>query len=270
MALRAKRERYRLRKSCAFLIFSLLLLSCAKKKVEIDLGKIDLLEVLQRVKESQQSVKSVKGLASITIRTPDKRISFNQVTIAEEPNLLHLEALAPFGKVAGTIISDGEKIYVTLPKERRVFDKAEEFDFSSLYTGLPVKITVDKLVNLLLGCLAEPPEYDLSQVYLSAKSNYLILTIIKNGKEESVLWANPLNYRIERASLNLGGGVSAAYRFDDFKDAGAGVFFPKKIELKVDKFFISLKYDDEVEVNGKIDRNSFKPERPLVRFEKAF
>lgn len=243
-------------------------MSCAKKKVEIDLGKVNLLEVLKEVEKSQQSVKSVKGLASVTIQAPDKRISFNQVTIAEEPNLLHLEALAPFGKVVGAVISDGEKIYVTFPKEKRVFDNAQEFDFSSLYTGLPVKLTVDKLVNLLLGHLAEPLGYDLSRVYLSSKSNYLILTFFKNGKEESVLWVNPLNYRIERANLTLSDGVSAAYRFDDFKDAGSGVFFPKKIELKVDKFFISLKYDDEVEVNGKMDRNSFKPERPLADLKK--
>jgi outer membrane lipoprotein-sorting protein len=270
LALRAKRERYRLRKSCLFLVASLLLLSCAKKNVEVDLGKINLLEVLKKVQEAQQSVRSIKGLASVTIKAPDKRISFNQVTIAEEPNLLHLEALALFGKVAGTIISDGEKIYVTFPKERRIFDKAQEFDFSTLYTGLPVKITTDELVNLLLGRLAGPPDYDLSQVNLSVKSNYLILTFIKNGKEEGILWANPLNYRIERANLNLGERVSASYRFNDFKDAGSGVFFPKKIELKVDHFSISLKYDDEVEVNGKIDRNSFLPEQPLAEFEKAF
>ena len=258
-----------MRKGCALLVF-FLLLSCAKKNVEIDLGKINLPDVLKRVKESQQGIKSVKGLASVTIKAPDKKISFNQVTIAEEPNLLHLEALAPFGRVVGTVVSDGEKIYVTFPKERRVFDKAQEFDFSSLYTELPVKITVDKLVNLLLGRLAEPPEYNLSQVYLSAKPNYLILTFIKDGKEESTLWVNPLNYRIERAIINLNSGVSATYRFDDFEDAGAGISFPKKIELKVNKFFISLRYNNEVEVNGKVDRDSFKPERPLARFEKAF
>lgn len=268
--LRAKREKYRLKKSCAFLFCFLLLLSCAKKNIEIDLSKINLVEILKKVKESQQAVNSVKGLASVIIKGPDNRISFNQVTIAKEPNLLHLEAIALFGKVVGRIISDGEKIYVTFPKERKVFDKAHEFDFSTLYTGLPIKITADKLVNLFLGRLVEPPEYDLSQVYLSTKSNYLILTFVKNGREESVLWANPLNYRIERARLYLGGGVSASYRFDDFKDAGPGVFFPKKIELKVNKFSISLKYDDEVEVNGKIDRNSFMPEQPLAEFEKAF
>lgn len=245
-------------------------MSCTKKMVEIDLDRVNLLEVLKKVKESQQSIRSVKGLASVTIKAPDKRVSFNQVTIAEEPNLLHIEALVPFGRAVGTIISDGEKIYVTFPKERRVFDRTQEFDFSSLYSGLPVKLTVDKLVNLLLGRLAEPPEYESSQVYLSTRSDYLILTLFKNGKEEGVLWVDHINYRIERANINLGGGVSVVYRFDDFKDVGPGVSFPKRIELKVDKFSISLKYDEDVEVNGNIDRNSFKPEQPLARFEKAF
>jgi outer membrane lipoprotein-sorting protein len=266
----AKRERYRLRKSCAFLAFFLLFLSCAKKNVEINLGKIDPLEVLKKVKESQQSIRSVKGLASVTIKTPDNKISFNQVTIAEEPNLLHLEALAPFGRVAGTIISDGEKIYVTSPNERRIFNRAQEFDFSSLYNGPPMRITVDKLVNLLLGRLDGLPEYESSQIYLSTRSDYLILTLFKNGKEKGTLWINSVNYRIESANLNLGGGISATYRFDDFKDISIGVSFPKKIELEVDNFSLYLKYDDEVEVNSNINRNSFKPEQPFARFEKAF
>ncbi len=245
-----------------------LLLSCAKKNVEIDLSRINSLEVLKKVKEAQESVNSVKGLAFVSIKSPDKKASFNQVTIAKEPDLLHLEALAFFGIGAGTIFSDGEKIYVIFPREREVFNNQQEFDFSSFYP-IPIKITVNNLVNILLGRLPSEPDYEDADVRLGVESNYIVLTFIKSGKEEGVLWINPLNYRIEKANIILDGGVSATCKFGDFKNVGVGVSLPKKIELKIDKFSISVNYNDDVEVNSDIDKDLFRPERPSARFEKA-
>jgi outer membrane lipoprotein-sorting protein len=258
-----------LRRLSTFLVL-FLLLSCAKKNVQIDLSRINPLEVLKKAKEGEESIRSVKGLASVSIKTPDRKVSYNQVTVAEEPNLLHLEATAPFGRVVGMVFSDGAKIYVISPEEHRTFDSLQEFDFSYLYPGLPVKITVNDLVNLLLGRLPQEPEYEDADVRLNVESNYIVLTLLKDGKEEGVLWVNPLNYRIEKANINLSGGVLATCKFDDFKDLGTGIFFPKRIELKADGFSISVKYDEGVEVNGEIDRDLFKPKRPLARFEKPF
>jgi hypothetical protein len=124
-------------------------------------------------------------------------------------------------------------------------------------------------VNLLLGRLPQESEYGDSQVQLGQESNYLILTFFKNNKEERVLWINPLTYRVEKARINLEGGVLAVCKFEDFDDLGTGVFFPKRIELKVNEFSISIRYYDEVEVNSDIDRELFKPER-LAKFEKKF
>ncbi len=248
----------------------LLLLSCAKKTVEIDLGRINLPEVLTKVKEANEGARSIKGIASITIKTPDRSVSFKQVTIVEESNLLYLEAIAPFGRTAGMVISDGKKTYVILPEEKRVFDNFKEFDFSYIYPDLPVKITINNLVNLLLGRLPEGQMNEDSEVQLSVKSNHIILTFLNSGKEDSVLWVNPINYRIEKAKINLQGGVQANCEFKDFKDIGSGVSFPTKIELKLDRFSISVKYDEEVEINGDLDKNLFKPNQPLARIEKKF
>jgi outer membrane lipoprotein-sorting protein len=250
------------------LILVLLLFSCATKTVNINLNQINLGEVLARVKETNQGAKSIKGLASISIKTPDKSVSFKQVTIAEESNLLRLEAIAPFGRTAGMLISDGEKTYVILPEERRVFDNAEEFNLSYLYPDLPGKLSINDLVNLLLGRLPEVAINEDSDVQLSTDSNYLVLTFHNNTKEERVLWVNPVNYRIEKAKINLDGGVKATCEFKDFIELSSGEgSFPKKIELKLDRFSISVKYDEEVEVNGKLDKNLFKPMQPFAVIE---
>jgi len=255
-------------KKYALSLCLLLLLSCAKKTVEIDLSRINLPEVLNRVRQSEKGVGSVRGLASVSVRSPDRRVSFNQVTIAKEPNLLRLEALAPFGRTAGMVISDGQRIYVISPREEEVFDSVEEFDFSFFYPELPIKIKVDNLVNLLLGRLPEEPDYEGSRVQLSKESSSILLTFFDESRGKSILWINPINYRIEKAKISLNGGVMVTCKFGDFKEFGVGVYLPKRIELEVDEFSIFINYNDQVEVNRDIDRSLFKPRPSMVGFEK--
>jgi len=251
---RVGREQYRLRK---FLIIILLLVSCAKKTVEIDIKNFELADVITRVKEAEQSVKSVQGLASIRIESPNGNVSYKQVTIAEEPNLLRIEALAPFGRTAGMLISDGEKVSVIFPKERTEFDNIKDFNLTYLYPQLPVGISLKNLVNLFLGRLPEDPEYDESSILIRADQNQIVLTLFKNESKESVLWVNPENYRIERAVIKLENGNTATCEFKDFIAFGNGVFIPRKIELKIEEYSIRLKYDKDVRVNSNIDRDLF-------------
>ncbi len=264
----AGRERFELRRFA--LIVVLLLSSCAKKAVDIDLSQINLQEVLTRVRENNKGARSIKGLAYITIKTPDRSISFKQVTIAQQSNLLHLEALTPFGSTAGMVISDGEKTYVILPEEKRVFNNADEFDLSYIYPNLSGKLTVNNLVNLLLGRLPEGQINGDREAQLSIESNHLVLTFLGTGKEESVLWVSPINYRIEKAKINLDSGVKATFEFEDFIKLASGAYFPKKIKLGLDRFWISVSYYNELEINGQLDKNLFKPMRPFAIIEKKY
>jgi outer membrane lipoprotein-sorting protein len=245
-----------------------LLLSCAKKTVEIDIESIDVGDVISRVIDAEDSVNSVKGLASVKIESPYNNVSYKQVTIAEEPNLLRLEAIAPFGRTVGMIISNGEKIYVISAEERNEFDNLEEFDFSNFYPDLPVKITLKNLVNLFLGRLPEEPDFINSQVLLGTDDGRVVLTLFKDRKKESVLWIDPLNYRISKAMITLENGSTATCAFEDFIDVGNGTQIPRRIELRVDEYLISLKYDRDVDVNTDIDRNLFKPQPSFAGLKK--
>lgn len=246
------------------ILFFLPFLSCAKKPVDYDLDDVDIRRVLEEVKERDGDVKSVKGLATVRIRTTDRVISFKQVTIAESPNLLHLEALDPLGRTAAVIISDGERIYLTFSGQTQVFDSLQEFDLSFLYPGLHAKVGIDSLVNLLLGSPAQKIDYDETEAYLGKSPENLVLYFFSRGEQESVLWINPINYAIEKARVNLGGGKSAVSEFGDFIKTDSGSPFPRTMELKLGGSTISVKYDDDVEINGEIDENLFKPLEPVA------
>ncbi len=241
-----------------------LLLSCAKKTLEIDIKRFDIRDVISKVRGAEDSVNSVKGLASVKIESPYDNVSYKQVTIAEEPNLLRLEAIAPFGRTVGMIISNGQKVYVISAEERNEFDSLEEFDLSYFYPELPVKITLKNLVNLFLGRLPEEPDFINSRVLLGGDDGRIVLSLFKGAKKESVLWISPVNYRISKAMITLENGSIATCEFDDFIDVGDGAQIPRQIELRVDEYLISLKYDSDVDVNTDIDRNLFKPQPALA------
>jgi len=258
-----------LKKSAIFL--SLLFhFSCANRTVEIDLSTINLPIVLEKARKAEKSVKSVKGLASVRIESPERNLSFNQVTIVKEPNFLRLEALAPFGRTAAMVISDGAMVYVITPHEQEVFDGLREFDFSFFYPELPVRISVTDLVNLLLGRLPVMPNFDESQVLISKGSSNIILAFLDENGGQNSLWVNPFTYRVEKAKIALDDGTVVTCRFKNFKEVGNGVSFPTKVELRVKDFSISINYRDEVEVNRDIEQNLFKQAPSLVRFEKKF
>lgn len=183
-----------------------LLLSCARKTVEVDIGRIDIEDVISRVMGAKDSVNSVRGLASVKIESPNSNVSYKQVTIAEQPNLLYLEARAPFGRTVGVIISNGRKVYVISADERSEFDNSDEFDFSYFYPDLPVRITLKNLVNLLLGRLPEDPDFANSRVLVGADDGRIVLSLFKDNKKESVLWIDPANYRISKAMITMKNG----------------------------------------------------------------
>lgn len=257
-----------MKRSSVSLLSLVLLLSCAQKTVDIDLTAINVPSFLARVRQADNGVRSVKGLAYVSIKAPGRSASFSQVTIAEEPDLLRLEALAPFGRTAVMIISDGEKVHIISEREHQVFDSPEEFDLSLFYPELPVKITVKNLVDLLLGRLPEDPEYDESQAELSKESSYVRVAFSDENGGEDVYWVNPVSYRVEKAKVNLDGGVPAAYSYGDFKDFGAGASLPTTIRLKLEGFSISIRYDSGVQVNTDIDKGLFEFRPSLLTFEK--
>jgi hypothetical protein len=254
-------ERYRL-ESC-FLLFFFLLLSCAKKTVDVDLREVELSEVLEEVRQNRENIRSVKGLASVRITAPENAVSFRQVTIAERPNLFYLEALDPLGRTAGIVTSDREKIYLIFGKERQVFD-SREFSLSSIYPQFPAKVSPDNLVNFLLGCPPKEINYDDSLVYLSDTPDHLLLTFFnENAEKEAVLWVNPSDHRIEKAQVNLDGQLVTS-EFRDFIKTDAGFLFPKSLELRFGNSLISVEYDDEVEINSDIDESLFQPWEPVA------
>ncbi len=241
-------------------VLIILTTSCAQKQIETAVPEASPQELLQKTALLQNSVRSVKGLASVSIKTPDDKISYTQVTLAEEPDLLRLEALNPFGSTVGFISSDSENIYIVSQQQRGVYDITEVFDLSYVYPGLELEITIEHLVDLVTGRVPKDLFARESEVELSSGPEGLVLNF-KNGAGalDDRLWINPSNSRVERAQIILESGQAANINYEYFDGLINGHYFPRIIDFKTGELAIVITYEPDVELNQSLDYSLLKP-----------
>lgn len=250
------------------LLLLLLIASCAAKKEAVQIKDKSTSDILEKVELFENAIRSLKGFAKVKIRTPENKISYSQVTVAQRPDLLRLEALNPFGKAVGFISSDGTNIYIISPSERGVYDTNTEFDLAYVYPGLNLKISAENLVNLVLGRLPEniydlntSPEIsgDQGKIKLSFKSRY--------SNEPNLLWVNDQNFRVEKAQFWLDTNSRAEIKYVYFDDLINGFYFPKTIDFSSEGLSISIIYDSDIELNTNVDKSLFKPALETANFD---
>jgi len=245
-----------------FLTAALIILisSCAQKQIDTELPETSPEELLKKAALLQNSVRSVKGLASVSIKTPEDKISYTQVTLAEEPDLLRLEALNPFGSTVGFISSDSEKIYIVSQQQRGVYDITEVFDLSYVYPGLNLEITIEHLVDLVTGRVPKDLFNGDREVELSSAPERLVLSF-KNGSGalDDRLWINPANNRVEKAQIILESGQAANINYEYFDGLINGHYFPRIIDFKTGELAIVITYEPDVELNQTLDSSLLKP-----------
>ena len=241
-------------------VLLVLLSSCAQKQIDTGFPEASPEELLKKAELLQNSVRSVKGLASVSIKTPQDKISYTQITLAGEPDLLRLEALNPFGSTVGFISSDGRNIYIVSQQDRGVYDIGKVFNLSYVYPGLGLEITIERLVDLVTGRVPKDLFTGDRDVELSSASGHRVLSF-KNGSGviDDRLWINPLNNRIERAQIVLDSGEEANISYEYFDGLINGHYFPRVIDFKTGELAIKITYEPGVVLNQTLDPSLLKP-----------
>ena len=242
------------------LVILLLASSCARKPAGVDMTRADAGEIIGKVELYEGGVRSVKGLARVRIETASEKVSYTQVTIAESPDLLRIEALNPFGSTVGFISSDGKQIYIISSGQRGVYSAGEEFDLSYVYPGLDIRITAESLVRLVMGRLPYRIYESRAKPSVAADAGLIKLTW-KDGDTgaENAMWVNSGNYRVEKAEFPLSNGARASLSYEYFDGLIDGHYFPRTIDFETGALSIKIVYEPDVELNGGVDRSLFTP-----------
>lgn len=250
------------------IFLTLFLASCGAKNETTKIEDSNLSSILEKIELYESAVRSLKGLAKVKIKTPDNKISYTQVTIAQRPDLLRLEALNPFGKTVGFISSDGTNIFIISPSERGVYDSTTSFNLAYVYPGLNLKITATNLVNLILGRLPDGVYNLKSEPKMSADGDQIRLDFFSSiSSEQNSLWVNSLNKRVEKAEFWLDQGARAIVSYEYFDNLVNGFYFPRKIDFTSEGLSISITYQSDVELNEDVDKSLFRPARQTAKFE---
>lgn len=252
-----------------FIVALVLIISCAAKVPDVGLKGVTPEDITERIALFEDGIRSVKGLAKVRINTGREKVSYTQVTVAEEPDLLRLEALNPFGSTVGFVSSDGKYIYIISSDKRDLYPSDEAFDLSYVYPGLDLRITAESLVNLVLGRLPYKIYDSAYKAELTAEAGYLKLAFkdAQNGMENT-LWVNHENYRVEKADFSLSDGRRASVSYEYFGSLVDGHYFPRSIYFETGELSINIIYEPDVELNGKVDRALFAPSPEAASFEK--
>jgi hypothetical protein len=251
-----------------YFIIALLLLSasCARKEAALDMTGADPGAIIEKVELLESGVRSLKALARVRIETHSDKVSYTQVTVAERPDLIRLEALNPFGTTVGFISSDGRHIYIISSGESGVYDAGEEFDLSYVYPGLDIRITAESLVSLVMGRLPYRIYETESEPAVASDAGMIKLTW-SNGSSggEDTLWVNGDNYRVEKAEFSMENGGRALLNYEYFDGLVDGHYFPRKIDFDTGGLSITIVYEPGVELNGGVDKTLFTPQAAIEK-----
>lgn len=243
------------------LVFFLIvyLVSCAKPSIVVvdktiaEIGSLESSEVLSLLREQEEKIHSVSGLALARLKSPEQKVSFKQVTIVQAPNKLRLEALAPLGTTELAVISDGNKVLLKFPEKDVLYNQFEAFNFSVFYPNIPVPININHLSAFLLGQIPPSLYDDDYTVDIDEQGKVIILT---SKSSENRLWIDFDYFRIKKASFIFENSEKITVHYDEFKPLES-VYFPREIELDMQRYSIYIKYDYDVDINTNIRQSLF-------------
>lgn len=244
---------------CNFYVVGIFLLtiylsSCAKPVILPDISLIDIDNYIARIRNDQNIVRSLKGLAVVRLKAPENKVSYRQATIVQSPNLLRLEAYSILGRTEALIISDGHRVGLKFSGRRWIFYDVEQFDFSLFYRFIPLKIGTGQLTSFLLGRL---PENVLDDDFtVTADEEGLLVFSSLSG--DNMFYVNHDYHKIVKAKIRLNNGENIKVEYGDFKSINPGVYFPTMLELKYADYSLYVKYDDDIDINDEINQSVYK------------
>lgn len=232
--------------------------SCATVEHNVMVRNIDLDDILGTIESNQNSVSSLRGMASVRIESISEDSSFKQATVVKSPDMFRLEILAIFGKTIGVLVSDGEKVYLNTARDSMVFEDAGNFNLSYFYPGIPREINTVVLSDMLLGRVPFGLWEDSYSLRVDRETRLLDISYRNTlGSTTSVL-ADPVKKRVEKARVNLYNDRTVNIEYSDFGFDGMD-FFPKRTEIKSDGYLLRITYVSSLDINPDLDGFVFKP-----------
>jgi outer membrane lipoprotein-sorting protein len=195
--------------------------------------------LLEKLRERNSRVQSLRSLAKIRVSIPEGKSRFSEVVIAQEPGRIRMEVLSFFGHLAALLVTDSSRLQALFLNEGQMYEGAASA--SNLSSFLPIPLPPEEIVSLLLGKASlidcDPVDLELRQ----EKDLYILKLSSRTGERVQRLWIEPVNFRTVRSETTYPGDTTLLIaEFDDFKELN-GEWFPASISIRIPSEAIDVK-----------------------------
>ena len=137
-----------LRPETALILTLATLFGCAGSKTVRE-GPLPVAEVLRRVRERNDKVKTLRGSGTITIEAPEGSNTGSFNAALKKPDSLLVEFKGPFGIHAGTLMLSRERfVYYNRIENRAIVGRPDGRTLQSMFT---LKMEFDEILNAFTG-----------------------------------------------------------------------------------------------------------------------
>ena len=245
----------------ALLIFGLVVHGCMATKPIVRDRSLGVEEVLQRVRNHDQKIKTLMGDGSITVEGPDASGSGSFRAVVRKPDSLRAEFNGPFGIHFGTL---------QLSREQFVFYNWRENtatvgspNGSILQSMFNLKLRYDEIVSVFTGEFLPAVLTDTLEKFTVDEGLYLLRYRGAGGVHEYRIDADVFVVKSYRLLDSSGKPslIALASRFDDVDD----LTMPKllRVILPKERRSVTVSYGD-LRLNEEVDCSFLPPKRAQV------
>ncbi len=234
---------------------------CAPTKTVIRDRSLGAAEVVRRVQERDQRIRTVKGDGNITVESPEASGSGSFRADVRKPDSLKLELSGPFGIHVGTLLLSREQFMFYNWREN--IATIGKPDGSTLQSMFRLKLRFDEILNAFTGEFLSPRSSDTLETFGVEEGLYLLRYRSADGVHEYRIDGDAFvvtSYRL-LDSLGKPSLIALASRFDEVND----IAIPKllRIVLPKERRSLTVAYGD-LRLNEEVECTFILPKQAEV------
>lgn len=207
------------------------------------------------LKVRAEGLHSLKAIAKIKYSSPRQKFTVSQAVLARKPSFLRLEALGPFGQTVHLLVTDGQRLTLYWPQEKKAYIGRASYE--NIARFLPLGLNKDELVSLFFAEASARWQKPNSVSWVERDGLYLLTFLSPFGAIKELWWVDPRGPVLaKREVYDPGLGLVFQALMSDFQSFGE-VLFPRRIELSFPgQIKIELTYQ-EIRLNADINESLF-------------
>lgn len=199
------------------------------------------------------AIRTVQGLASVRVKAPLNNVNGTQVVLAEKPDRLRTETLSPFGAPLFLLMSDGQRLGVSLPAQNLYYIASATPENLGQFINIPLEVP-----DLVSTLLYNPPLLEAWKVDAYERVDGGWLLFRRGTLRHQELVFNALRQLVS-VSFYEENELVVRVEYQEFVPRANGGYFPQRLNLELPEKYatISLEFSD-VEINGSLRPGLFK------------